>query len=306
MRVEAIRPNLFIVGAPKCGTTALSEYLRDHPGLFMSRPKEPNFFCEDLEKTRGVTSLGSYLQLFSNADGQPVVGEASTWYLYSEVALERIWQFNPNAKIIAMVRNPIDLVYSLHSQLVYNQIETERTFEKAWRLQESRPDRPFLQYARIGMLGRQIERLLRIFPREQVSIVVFDDFTESPGAVYHDTLAFLGLPSDGRTEFPKINENKQNRVQWVAKFARRTPGALTSITDQVKQVLGIERLGLLDRVRHANTKRLARHPLPAALREELAAFFHEDIVQLSELLDRDLTGWSRGSSVPPLLDRTPS
>lgn len=111
------RPNTFIVGAPKCGTTALSTYLSEHREVFLSDPKEPNYFCSDLPERQVVSQMEDYLTLFEGAlDGHSVVMEASTWYLVSRVAVANIMEFEPRARLIVMVRNPIDLVHSLHWQ----------------------------------------------------------------------------------------------------------------------------------------------------------------------------------------------
>ena len=103
------RPNFFIVGAPKCGTTAMTTYLRDHPQIFMPLQKEPHYFAEDYPIFREVWTEKQYLHLFRSADSSHLaVGEASVWYLYSDHALPRIKAFAPDARIIVQVRNPVD------------------------------------------------------------------------------------------------------------------------------------------------------------------------------------------------------
>ena len=112
-------PNFFIIGAPKCGTTALSEYLRTHPDVFFSEPKEPNYFNSDVvsKKLYYYTSLEDYLEkCFSGAEGYKAVGEGSVRYLSSAVAVDNILKLYPNAKFIIMLRNPVDLGYSLFHQ----------------------------------------------------------------------------------------------------------------------------------------------------------------------------------------------
>ena len=131
-----IKPNLFIIGAPKCGTTAKAHYLSEHPDVFMCPEKEPHYFNTDLNYKRGKSDdLEEYLNLFSGATEEKIVGEASVWYLYSKEAVRNILEFNPNAKFIIMVRNPIKMAPSLHQQLFYNGRETEKDFNKAWCLQ---------------------------------------------------------------------------------------------------------------------------------------------------------------------------
>jgi hypothetical protein len=175
------RPNVFIVGAPKCGTTALSQYLRGHPQVFFCSPKEPHYFATEFPGYRAVTCEVDYLNLFSAAGPHHnALAEGSVYYLYSGQALERIRRFNPDARIIAMLRDPVDLVYSLHAQLLYSGNEIEEDFERAWDLQDERAhgrhlprncqDPKVLLYREVGKLGEQCERLLGIFPRTQVKL----------------------------------------------------------------------------------------------------------------------------------------
>ncbi len=168
-----VKPNFFIVGAPKCGTTALYEYLRPHPNIFMPELKEPHFFAKDLGTYPRIKTLEDYTGLFAGSTPEHLrVGEASVYYLRSSVAIANIHGFNPDARIIAMFRNPVDMVYSLHSQLLYWSEEIEPDFETAWRLQERRsqglqlPPHSrgsfLLQYAQVGRFGTQTDRLLSV------------------------------------------------------------------------------------------------------------------------------------------------
>src|SRR4051812_29453240 len=102
-------PDFFIVGAPKCGTTALYEYLASHPYVFMPKTKDPHFFCEDMVGSRHAADLKDYLALFSDAGPDQIVGEASVWYLFSEVAISKIFALRPDAKFIVMLRDPVEV-----------------------------------------------------------------------------------------------------------------------------------------------------------------------------------------------------
>ncbi|MGI9538515.1 MAG: sulfotransferase [Miltoncostaeaceae bacterium] len=299
------QPNFFIVGAPKCGTTALSEYLRGHPQVFVSQPKEPHYFSSDFDYyyAPGQRRLDHYLRLFDDAgDQHAAVGEASVWYLYSREAAAGIHDFDGDARVVAMVRNPVDMVPSLHSQMSYMLDETEPDAEAAWRMQERRAegvDVPescrvpeFLQYGEAAKLGAQTRRLLEVIPREQVRIIVFDDLRRDAGAVYADTLDFLGVPDDGRREFAPVNQNKTHRARWVAAITQRPPRPLVAAASGVKKGLRLERLGVLDRVRDRNRVVARRPAISQEFRNELAAHFRQDVEELSELLGRDLGAWT--------------
>jgi len=302
----ARRPNFFILGAPKCGTTALSEYLRRHPRVFVSTPKEPHYFCEDFDYyyAPGERTEEHYLRLFADADESHLaVGEASVWYLYSRTAARNIMEFDPAARIVVMVRNPVELVPSLHSQLTYMLDETEPDPAVAWELQEARSRGEglpstvrvpgFLQYGEAARLGAQVRRVMEVVPREQLKVLVFDDLRADTGAVYRDTLEFLGVPDDGRSEFPRVNENKVHRTAAVARFTQRPPTALVAVARGVKRVTGVERLGVLDRVRRRNREVTRREEISPEFAQVLRDHFRDDVGELGELIGRDLGAWTR-------------
>ena len=296
------QPNFFIIGAPKCGTTALSEYLRSHPNIYISDPKEPHYFATDFPKHRLVQTVDEYLELFNNINQNHVaVGEASVWYLYSEVALENIYHFNPQAKIIVMLRNPVEMIPSLHSQALYNRNESETKLECAWDLQWERGqglnlphlcrEPKVLQYAKIAKFGEQIERLLTIFPTQQIHIVWYEDFASSTQKVYEDILAFLGVPSDGKTNFERVNVNKFHRFGFLGELSEKPPHKLVEIAMTAKKLLGIERLYFLDSIRKINKREKPREPISNELRLKLSSEFRDDINKLSQILDKDLKQW---------------
>ena len=136
------KPDFFLIGAPKCGTTALATYLSEHPNILLSDPKEPQYFCKDLKwYGNPVKSDEDYLRrFFPGLEGSPaaIVGEASSLYLYSKVAVPNILSFQPEAKFIVMLRNPVEMAYSLHSMLCFQGEEDEKDFLKAWHLQDQR------------------------------------------------------------------------------------------------------------------------------------------------------------------------
>jgi hypothetical protein len=298
------KPNFFIVGAPKCGTTALYRYLQPHPHIFMPEIKEPHFFAKDLGTYPRIKTMEEYLALFAGATGEHLrVGEASVYYLRSSVAIRGIREFNPDARLIAMFRNPVDMVYSLHSQLLYVAEEDVSDFETAWRLQERRsrgldlPPRirsPLLvQYAQVGQFGTQAERLLSCFPREQVKIILYDDFASSPRRVYDEVIDFLAIPHDRRAEFPRINENKGARVAWLRRLYRKPPPALREAVRSLKRRVGGEGISAAKKKLVAlNTVRERRPPLSQSLRAELVATFRDEVALLSRLIGRDLSHWA--------------
>ncbi|MCG8588836.1 MAG: sulfotransferase domain-containing protein [Proteobacteria bacterium] len=315
--VSAPRPNFFLVGAPKCGTTALAAYLRSHPEIFVSEPKEPNYFArhltlapELLDPDSPQLRLESYLDLFRGAEPRHrAIGEASTRYLRSRQALEELRAFAPDARIIVQVRNPVDLAYSWHSQKCYENQEDVADFESAWRLSELRAQgeklphglrvRDALDYRHVAQLGTQLETVLRLFPREHVLVLVHDDLVRDPLAVYERTCAFLGVPLDGRREFPVVNGAKQHRLPALRRWLQVRPDWIEVTLLRLRKRLGVETLGVGRFVDHVTTVSQRRAELPPALRAEMLAHFAPEIDALERLLERDLSPWRRGRRLGP-------
>jgi len=296
------KPNFFIVGAPKCGTTALSEYLKSHPNIFITDQKEPHYFATDLPGRRTIfTQLENYLELYKECGSSHIaIGEASVWYLYSMEALNNIYQFDKNAKIIVMIRNPVEMVYSLYSQHRNRLNEDQKNFKRAWELQSARkyghslPHRfhepILLQYGDIGKFGKQLEQAYSIFPPKQIKVIIFDDFITSTRNVYQEVLEFLGLPDDGRMLFSKMNENKVYRYNWLQLFLRHPPNFLVILLQNLKYLKKVRQF-IIDWLTEKNSIKVQRTPLPEEFRKELKDFFHDDVKNLSKLLGRDLMYW---------------
>ncbi|MGB9496732.1 MAG: sulfotransferase family protein [Dissulfuribacterales bacterium] len=298
------KPNFFIVGAPKCGTTALSEYLRGHPNVFFSQPKDTGFFATDFPGGRVITRFEDYMALFNEVQPNHLrVGEGSVWYLYSREAVRNIYEYNPEAKLLVMLRNPVDLVHSLHSQLLLSIDEDEKDFERAWNLQELRKSGKripkkcrtpaMLQYRDVGKLGVQMERLLEVFPKEQVKVILFENFVSDTKAVYEDVLSFLGLNSDGRKLFPRVNETSKYRSQLVGHFTQTPPDSIIHVWKYIKDTFGINDFGhrVMNRLRQANTVIRPRTALNGRLRLMLIHEFEEDIYSLESIIGRNLSHW---------------
>ena len=175
-----IKPNLFIVGFAKCGTTALHEYLSTHPNVHPSFPKEPHFFIEQMWRKTPARNEAEYLRFFAGASKDArVFLDSSAVHIYSPQALRKIREFNPAARIIVMVRNPVNMLASFHRYSCRMFVEDVEHFEEAWDLQAARAqgnslprDCEFpvlLQYENIGRIGKHVATLLDIWPRSQVN-----------------------------------------------------------------------------------------------------------------------------------------
>jgi hypothetical protein len=266
--------------------------------------KEPCYFSDDFPGYRFVNSMEDYLGLFMNASKDHLaLGEGSVWYLYSSVAIHNIYQFNKNSKIIVMLRNPVDLVYSLYAQLFHLRYENENKFEIAWRLQALRQkghkipkhcrDKDFLQYAKIGKLGAQVERLLNIFPKKQIKFIIFDDFIKDTAMIYKEVISFLEIPVDKRSSFLPVHQSRRHRFHWLGTFIGNPPPLIFNIKNRFKIFFGIENLRLLEITRKINTIPAKRKPLSAEFKAELISEFKDDVAKLSMILKRDLNYWCK-------------
>lgn len=306
MPVSHARPNFFIVGAPRCGTTALSSYLDGHPDICFSRPKETQYFCTDMPGIRLMDDEGSYLsRCFGHCDpaGRAAIGEGSVWHLFSREAIGNILRFDPDARFIIMVRNPIELCLSLHARWHELLWEDEPSFEVAWALQERRArgeriprhckDHRVLLYRQVARLGEQVERACALIPPRQRLVIVFDDFRGHTDSVYRRVLDFLGLPDDHRSDFSRINQSRRLKSWRLWELACSPPEKLVSAVERGKRILGIERLGVLKRVRGWLLTEAGSPAVPATLKLEMLRDFSDDIDLLSSLLERDLSHWKR-------------
>jgi hypothetical protein len=287
------KPNFFIVGAPKCGTTSLAAWLADHREVFISSAKEPHFFNTD--HRMAFNSLASYERLFEQATERHVaVGEASVWYLYSSDAVANILDYNPDARFIVMLRNPADMAPSLHEELVFTGREDVEEFSLAWRLQQRRQlgenlprmvgEPKFLQYGAICSLGAQLDRLYQRVPQERVKVILLEDVMRDSRRAYLSILNFLGVGDDRRSEFPILNRAK----------TRRWPGLLPVawITVRAKKALGIEKgLGLWTRVDALNRVERSRRSIDTAAASMLRNYFSSDVERLQQLIGRNLDHW---------------
>ena len=300
------QPNLFIIGAPKCATSSLATYLAEHPAVFLSTPKEPFFWSEDYPELRnrfGMNSLDAYMKLFEPADGESIIAEGSTNYLRSEVAVRNIMEFNPDAKFIVMLRDPVQVAHAFHSEVLFSAIENVEDFEHAWRLQDDRklglhiPNNceaeQFLQYGEVASYANDLERFFALVPEHQRKVIVFDDFASDTRGVFEQTIEFLDIDLFAKPEFQRCNASHGHRFPTLSKFILNPPPAVRPVMESVRHILRQAQFGPVEKVKHALRKPTKRTPLTPQFHNELCEYFAEDIARTSELLQRDLSHWAK-------------
>jgi hypothetical protein len=298
-------PDFFIVGHQKCGTTALYEMLRPHPQIFLPEVKEPRFFVPELLRPdRKLSTLEGYLALFADARADQRVGEASPQYIRSPTAARAIAEMQPAAKIVAILREPASFLRSFHLQMVQSGIEPQRDFRKAIELEPARRAgrriprgcrsvEPLL-YSLHVRYAEQLASYRVAFTREQMLVLIYDDFRRDNVSVAREILRFLEV--DDQLPLRTVETNPNNAIRSQA---------LRRLTDAVRGArLNPAEAGPLGRAVNSITPGWARsarvkerwrrlvYKAPAPPDEgftlELRRRFKPEVVALSDYLDRDL------------------
>jgi hypothetical protein len=306
------KPDLFIVGAPKCGTTAMSHYLGSHPDIFMGR-KEMHHFGADLHFGPGFyrRDLAAYLAEFAGAGRRALVGEASVWYLASTSAAKEIKAFNPDAKIIIMLREPSEAIYSLYAQFLFDGNEWLPTLEAALAAEPVRQTGKMLSretYLAQGLCYRQsvrfadqVSRYLEAFGSAQVRVVLLEELAANREAAGRALLAFLGAdPRQCPGPLKNLNGAKTVRsrsLRLLQQDARLRSGILA-----LRPWLPRPLFSLMQKadagMRSLNSASRQRPAMPPELRSRLRAEFAPEVERLGRLLGRDLTHWTSGDCQP--------
>jgi hypothetical protein len=300
------KPDVFIVGAPKCGTSAMDHYLAAHPDIYMAQ-KEMHAFGSDLRFGPQFyrRDREAYLAEFAARNGERHAGEASVWYLFSTGAAAEIHAFNPEARIIIMLREPAEMLYSLYHQFRFDGNEHLPTFEEALAAEdERRAGRRLtrqtyfaqgLVYREAARYTEQVRRYFDVFGRGRVHVIIYDDLVADVRAAYCRALEFLGVdPARVETDFQVINGNKSVKhsalrgllndplVRSTAvAIGRRLPRPIFAALHEAER-----------RLWKYNSRAEKRPPLAPEVRAQLQREFAPEVERLSELLGRDLTYWS--------------
>jgi hypothetical protein len=300
-------PDLFVVGAPKAGTTALHAALAGHPALFMSRVKEPKFFlCDHAPpaKQRGpgdnhslrewIWRRDRYEALFADAPPGAIKGESTPFYLWSAASQRRIAWDVPKARFIAIVRDPVDRAYSNWTHLWSDGLEPVGDLLEACELEEERARAgwaPFWRYRGLGRYGEQLEHLLTLFPNDQVHVLRYRDLVEDPSTTLTRIAGFLGIDPEGFAARRVPSENVSTWVEptpinqalrlgvrsgaWLGQFA--PPAVWRSASRPLLKAL--------------RGRRSVRPDLTPAQREAVRAPLVDDIRLLERLTGVDVEDW---------------
>lgn len=292
-------PNFFIAGAAKSGTTSLYHYIRQHPDVFMSRVKEPHYFCSPdfPEVFRGpgdegfndntMRSFEEYLDLFQDSGDARIFGEASVYYVVYPRAVERIKQFNKDAKSVLVLRNPVARAFSAYMHTVRDGRET-LSFEEALDREDERIQadyQPLWWYKTVGLYAKQVQHFIDVMGKEQVKIFLYEDLKDA-NRVVEQLLGFLQLRNDVHIDTTiRHNQSGQVRSRKLYNFFSKP----NTVKEVIKPFLPKDfrhKLG-----QKAKSMTLAQNKPSARAVSMLQSYFREDILNLQDVLHRDLSHW---------------
>jgi len=291
------RANVFILGAPKCGSTSLAAWLSQHPDAFVSDPKEPRYFNSDWAFPFRVGDAEDYAALFAEAEGRCAVAEATTGNLVSDVAVPAILEYQPEARFVVCLRDPVELFFSLHGQRLKEGNENLADPALAWEAQAERlqgrgvprgvADPKSLHYERFCRLGTQMRRLLERVPRERVFVILMEDLRDAPDATFRALCRFLEIEERSLPKYAAENTGRLPRLLWLQRAVR--------LAGLVKKRIGLPSMGIATRIRDASLSGTRRSG-DTALRARLTDHFAEEVTRLEQMIGRDLSHWRARST----------
>jgi hypothetical protein len=300
-------PNFFVIGAPKAGTTALYHCLKQHPDIYMSPVKEPLYFIYDSEYPVSRHRAGTFVQkividqprdyymLFAQVANQHAVGEASPLSLRSARAAERIHQSLPQARLIAILRQPAERAYSHYLFMRFNRYaEPASSFAQALAQEEARRQANWFSgffYRTNGYYYSQLRPYYDLFPPEQIKIYLYEDWNSAPQRTLEDIFRFLEVDEAFTPVIRRSNVTQFPHNYSIHKFINQP--------SRLERALRFIPAGMRNKIIMTAQTWNQQHnlipppPIDAEIRRQLTEGYREDILKLQELIGRDLSGWMK-------------
>lgn len=298
-------PNFLIIGAAKAGTTALYSYLKQHPQIYMSPNKEPHFFAFEGENVNfggtagdqewlnrfAITDIQTYRLQFQGVSKQIAIGEASALYLYIPKAVERIHHYIPDVKLLAILRNPVERAYSAFLYQIRDDLEPITDFAQALREETTRIHNnwvPIYYYQQMGFYYTQMKRYFDTFDRAQIRVYLYEDFTTNTISILQDIFRFLGVDDTFAPDVSlRHNVSGIPRNKALHTFLGQEHHPIKTILKPLLPKELRRRVMLI-----LQNRNLDKPPsLPPELRRQLIEVYREDILNLQDLIQRDLSKW---------------
>ncbi len=312
------KPNLFLVGAPKAGTTSIYRFLQSHPDIFMSPIKEPHYFSKDIKSEKFskdyskrnyinldqyfsnnklpniqiafLENYHQYMELYRDKKDEKYFGEGSTGYLFSRVAAKEIYNFNPDAKIIMILRNPVERTFShwrMDSRAGYSRSDN---FYKDIIFDYSLEDNTWggvsSTYIQLGLYSQQVKRYLEYFPKENVKIFFYDEFEKNPEDIKKELFNFLNV-QDVDIDFSKRYNTDFKARNFLIHFLFKK---YRSQTHFFKNIIPKKIKSFLKNIFFQQSIS-NHHPINKDVRMKILSLFLHDISNLEKIIDKDLSTW---------------
>jgi hypothetical protein len=273
LTVAGTLPNFLIIGALRSGTTSLARYLGAHPDVFMASQKEVRYFDRHFQR-----GLAWYRRQFADVTTQSAVGESTPGYMYEEVALSRMEETVPDARLIAILRNPVDRAYS-HYWLNHARGTEVLEFSAALEAEELRLERsgPRYGYADQGRYLGYLKRVSDHFPRASLLTILFEDLRDDPAETYRSVCRFLGIDAG---YVPANLGRPMNR--YVTFHSTRLRRLTRDLPPLIRSAVG-----------RLNVREASYPPMDPDLRQALLQRFEGDNAALASWLEHDLEVWCR-------------
>jgi hypothetical protein len=296
------KPNFFIIGMPKCGTTALSEYLRAHPNVFIPASKELRYFLPENFKFIRENTFKHYLENFKGVkEYHLAIGEATPSYCMHMSAIKKILQYCPEAKFIIMLRNPVERFFSLYKQLRFYGVEKSSTpravLERMQSLTVKEPHDN--QYLKLRLSSSYMEELLKLINKKRLHVILFDEFKHQAKITYEQVLNFLQVPIISKQTFPRINQSIVIGQSTIQKFITLLHRLHWFLKKHIR-LNSVFCLFIIRRIKKfcARLSVDEKTDLSDPLIFELSDYFKEDVYKLANLLNnKKILSWIKHQEI---------
>lgn len=285
-------PNVFIIGAPKAGTTSIARWLGQHPKGFLPTRKEPHFFSNI---PNWSVSESDYIGLYEAADPErhSAVIDASTTYLDHPESIRKVMATYPDARFIVSLRSPVSMIQALHGQQVWSGTERYADLETAWRAEAKRTEKELTRlggptylyrYSQRCRIGSHLRKVTEIVNPDRLLVIFLEDLKADPRGEYKRVMDFLGLEDDGRQSFEAENSAKVPKFPTLNWLLRRGVW--------FRRKIGIDNgLGLFNLVDRLTTLQRKRQSVSNEMLDELRTYYRKDVHEIERITGRDLSHW---------------
>ena len=289
-----MKVDFFIVGAPKAGTTSLYYYLKEHPEIEMSREKEPNYFSDKFIQNQGmyygsqrIKSEEKYHSLFNKQDKEVIFGEASVSYLFFDHVAKNIKQYNAEAKIIIMLRNPIDRAFS-HYLMDYRLGLINDSFESVINKKSKNTNASlfYQQYIEVSKYSVQVKRYLEEFDSDNILFIDYDDFKKDTKGIVRKVYSFLGVNTEKKSDVYKKHNRSDMPINNCIRFIYSS-----ALIRRISSFLFARRI--IEMTKQLLFKQENKPKLSKKTKIQLNEFFREDLLRLTDMIHKDFSKWIR-------------